>query len=230
MSTFAQRMPGIGTTKTATPRQIFLNSDRVQYMPGGKVIDGTLSRDTGNTGDVDVLRAGLLMGRTTTGGQYRPSILGVTTAAVTAGATTSLTVGAAVATEVARLITAAAGNVSLYVTGPGAANGIVVQSAVTATAASSTTITISSVSLPNIISGAFIQPADGAEEPITFIPDQWGLKVTDENSANMDRPFPLVPLSGGVIDSSQIVFWPSDTSLRAFIMDALSLHTFDHES
>jgi hypothetical protein len=51
-----------------------------------------------------VLRAGLLLGKVTTGGKYRESIIGVTNGAISAGAATTVTVAAAVATEVARLL------------------------------------------------------------------------------------------------------------------------------
>lgn len=220
MSSFPTGLPGLKTARTTTPRSVML-FETAGFLPPGKIIDGSLSRDTLNTGDLDVLRAGVLMGKITTGGKYRPSIIGVTNGAITAGAATSITVLAAYATEVARLITVAGGNVSLKVTGPPAANGVVVTTAVTATAASGTTITISSVTLPALVSGSFITPADGSETPLTFIYEQTGVKVTDNDAASIDVPFAKFPVSG-VVDSSVLVQWPSDTSLRAWIWARLN--------
>lgn len=231
MATAITGLPGLRTARTATPRRVFLGESGL-YLPAGRVIDGALSRDIGNTGDLDVLRAGLLMGKTTSGGQYRPSIIGLTNGAISAATITSVTVAAAVATEIARLIVVAAGNVSLKLTGPPSANGTVATTAVTATAASGTTITVSSVAVPALISGSFITPADGAENPLSFIDDGTGIKVTDEDAVSLDVPFAKFPV-GGVVDSSQLINWPSDTSLQAWLIARLnSVDTgkfvFDH--
>ena len=78
MSTInVNQLPGQGARRTASPRTPILSDE--QLFPGGLIIDGTLSRDTGNTGDLDVLRAGNIMGRITASKKFRPSIIGLTT-------------------------------------------------------------------------------------------------------------------------------------------------------
>ena len=150
------RAPGVGSLRTAAYRQVSLKDEK--YLPGVHIIDGSLSRDTGAT-PVTEIRAGMPMARIISSGKLRPAIIGVTTAAVSAGATTSLTVGAAVATEVARLITVAGGNVNLNIHGPATAGAAVSTQPIVATAASGTTITITSIALLNYISGSLITPA-----------------------------------------------------------------------
>ncbi len=213
--------PGVTTARTATPRRVLLGTNE-WFLPSSKIIDGSLSRDVGNTGNLDVLRAGKLMGKITSGGKYRPSIIGGINGAISGAAgITSVTVIAAVATEVARLITVAGGNVNLKLTGPPAANGVVATTAITATAASGTTITVTSVTLPSLVTGSFITPADGSETPATFIYDLYGLKITDEFGVSQDTTLARFPVAG-LVDSSQLIDWPSDTSLQAWIWARLN--------
>ena len=219
-------LPQIRSERTATPRLVFLGS-RVEYMPGIFAIDGASSRDPLNTGDLDVLRPGLLMGKITSGGQYAPSIIGVTTNAEAAGST-SIEAAAAVVTELVRRV-GSSGTFTL--TGPPSANGTVVSETVTYSAASGTTITATAITNA-FVAGSFIGPTDGSQTPKSLIPDGWGIKVTDEDAASIDVEFPLVPITG-VIDSSQIINWPSDTSLRAWILARLNdvpgaKFVFDH--
>ena len=92
-------------------------------------------------------------------------------------------------------------------------------------------ITVTAIANP-FVSGSFVQPTDGSETPLTFIPDGYGLKCTDNDSLSIDIPFPEVPI-GGMIESSQLINWPSDTSLRAWIMSRLNdiaggTFRFDH--
>lgn len=96
-------VPGLGTEKSAVPRKILLTPNGALYLPGGKIIAGVHSRDPGNTGDLDTLRAGMLMGKRTKDGKYAPSILGHLTVAGTA-AGLDITVAAAVGDEIARRI------------------------------------------------------------------------------------------------------------------------------
>ena len=92
-------MPGIGNSKTATPREILLSQAGAVYSPKRITIDGSKSRDAGNTGNLDVLRAGMIMAKRFDDAKYAPLILGLTTAV---GTTTTLTVSAATAVEVNR--------------------------------------------------------------------------------------------------------------------------------
>ena len=94
--------PGIGTTITAAPRKVLLTPDGAVFFPRGRIISGANSRDPGNTGDIDVLRAGMLMGKRSDS-NYAPSILGQLTVAGTAAGAT-ITVASAVGTELDRRI------------------------------------------------------------------------------------------------------------------------------
>ncbi len=99
------KVPGLGTEVVATPRKILVNPKNALYLPGGKILSGSNSRDAGNTGYLDTLRAGMILGKRSNDGKYAPSILGLLTAVATpAGAT--LTVSTATSVEVLRRITA----------------------------------------------------------------------------------------------------------------------------
>lgn len=68
------------------------------------------------------------------------------------------------------------------------------------------------------VSGSLVQPTDGSETPLTIVPDGHGLNVPEDSS---HVEWPLVPI-GGVIDDAQVLPWPADASLRAWIRAALS--------
>src|SRR5947209_6364097 len=177
-------LPGVGTAHTATPREILAgNVQLAQYVPGLKIIDGSKSRDPLNTNDVDVLRAGLLLGKITASAKYAPSILGVLTVAA-AGAATSLTVAPAVATEIVRRIGAAG---TFKLTGPPAAAGVVATQTVTFSAVNTSTgvITCTAIGAAAIV-GSFLQPTDGSETPICLLGNRWGIKVTDMGGTSTD--------------------------------------------
>ena len=212
----------------------------MQYFPGGGRIDGNYARDTSQAtaqwevgtnaaalptnmvaADTSILQAGLLMGKITTGGKYRNSIIGAIGTAITAGTATSITVPAALAKEVARLITLAAGNVSLSLIGPPTATGTVAVTAVTCTAASGTTLTISSVSLPACTADSFICPADGSQYPITFIDELDGIRVADA-TGSLQCQFPRIPVAGGVVNVASIINYPTSSSLKTWIKSMLN--------
>lgn len=206
-------LPGVKTTRTATPRRVLRSLDGAEFMAGGAIINGSKSRDFGNTGDLDVLRAGLLMGRLTADAKYAPVLVGVLQSSYTSGAT-EITVSAAQAVEIVRRVGSTG---TLKVTGPPAAAGTVatIEKAYSAINTSTGVITIADIGA-NMIAGAFVTANDGSETPRTILTDQWGLKVTDEDSLSVDIPFADV-LIKGQIDSSQVVDWPTDTSLIAWV-------------
>lgn len=205
MATDFRTVPGVYTGASFTTRNIFANFDpsQIQYLPTLAQINGSLSRDTGSV-PTDLLRAGLIMGKITATGLYRNSIIGVTTAAYVDNDLT-ITVPAAVATEVARLITVAAGNVSLKLIGPAtdAAAGSIVSTAVTASAASGTTITVADLNVAKV-SGSLITPADGAETPVTVLPNSAGIDVLDTAGTNINQMMGLF-LRGADLIATQIV-------------------------
>ena len=221
-------VPGVSAARTATPRRIFL-SGTPEYLAQSLTIAGACTRDTGNTSNLDVIRAGMLMGRITsvvnslgTVGHYANSILGVTTNAEIVGST-AIEATAAVVTELVRRC-GATGTFTL--TGPPAASGVVVSETVTYSAASGTSITVTAL-VNAFVAGSFIQPTDGSQLPATFIPDGTGQKVTDVDGTSLDTPFREFPIRG-TVDASQLLFWPSDTSLQAWLEARLPYFIFDH--
>lgn len=224
-------LPGMTSARTASHRNIFLRAGS-DYLPGGRIIDGSESRDPGNTGNLGVLRAGLLMGQITSTGLYAPTIVGVLASAYTSGGV-SLTVTAAQAVELDRLV-GQSGTAELVAIGPPSAAGTVATTDITHSAINTSTgvITVSSLGV-NKIAGTFICVKDGRQTPITFIPDNdYGVPVTDQDGNSVDVSFPRMPITG-VIDSSQIINWPSDTSLRSWIVASLNgaaggQYVFDH--
>lgn len=222
MSQFPSALrPGVTTPRRATARRVMLQNGE-DFISKRLIIDGSESRDPGNTGYLDVLRSGLLMGEITATGLYAPSIIGVITGAYTSGGT-ELTVSAAQAVELDRIV-GQSGSAELVCVGPPSAAGTVAVTDVTHSAIDTSTgvITVSSLGV-NKIAGSFICRKDGRQLPKVFIPDldAFGLKVTDENGVAQDIEFPLIPVDG-IIDSSQIINWPSDTSLQAWIVSYIN--------
>ena len=217
-------LPGVRTERTATPRRVLVTDRGVRYIPGGEVIAGSESRDLGNTGDTDVLRAGTLMGKITANGKFAPSIIGVLPSAYSnATDTTSLTVGAANASEIVRRI-GATGTITL-VGPPTAAGTVAVHSESFASVNESTgVVTLDSAVGANLVAGSFIMAADGSQDPIAIIADNqntYGIKVTDDDDSDLDVPF-AQPVIGGLVDASQIINYPSDTSLIKWLKMAIN--------
>ena len=86
------RRAGFGTTRTAATKNIWHQVGGQKYAAGNLIVDSTGSHDSTNTGDIRVLSPGTIMGKITTGGLYRPAILGTTiTSATAASGATALT-------------------------------------------------------------------------------------------------------------------------------------------
>lgn len=216
-------LPGVQTERTATARRLFLNGSDCSFLPNTNTINGSLSRDPGNTGDVDTLRCGMVMGKITSTGLYAPSILGVTTNAEAIGATT-IEASAAVVTELVRRVGSSG---TFKLTGPATAGGVVETQTVTYSAASGTDITCTALTKA-FVAGSLIQPTDGSEEPLSFIAADFGVKVTDQDAVSTNVPFGLYPVAG-TIESASIVNWPSDAALKNWIMERFPRFTFNHE-
>lgn len=218
--------PGVSAARAASYRNVFKTLAGKMHFPGGGLIDGA-SRDYGNSDNLFLLRPGLLMGRVTATKKWKPSVLGISANAYTSGGTT-ITVSAAQAAEVVRRV-GATGN--LYYVGPPAAAGTVATlgpiaySAVNTTTGAITTATLGA----NLIAGGFVVAGDGSEVPRSVIDDGYGILVPADSS---DVDFPQIPCAG-MLESSKILDWPSDTSLQAYLMNALAANgagkfTFDH--
>lgn len=209
-------LPGIKTTRTATPRRILKTLDGAILYPGGRVINGSLSRDPLNTGDLDVLRAGMLMGKISSSGKYAPAVIGLLTANAAASAT-SLTVAATTVTELVRRIGATG---TFIMTGVNQNGGTVSSETVTYSAASGTTITCTAITNAHL-AGAFIGANDESWHPLGFICDGYGIKVTDEDATALDVPFENMVI-GGIIDESQIINLPTDPEQKEWLRAELN--------
>jgi hypothetical protein len=228
MNTPITGLPGVGTARTATPREILAgNAQFAQYLPGLRIIDGSRSRDPLNGTDLDVLRAGLLIGKITSSGKYAPSVLG-TLSVNAASSATSLTVSAATATEIVRRI----GTTGTFkLSGPPAAAGTVATQTVTYSAVNTTTGVITCTAIgAAVIAGSFIQPTDGSETILTLLANRWGLKVTDIGGTSTDVLEDQLLLAAH-IKTANILNYPTDTSLIAWAKSALRTNcpamTFD---
>lgn len=237
MSSWFQGPVGVAAARTASHRALFLQRSET-FLAQGKFIAGACSRDPGNTGDVNVLRIGLLMGKISTVvnslgavDQYAPSVLGVTTNAEAVGSV-AIETSAAVVTELVRRCGASG---TFKLTGPPTANGVVVTETVTYSSAATTIIVVTAISNA-FVAGSFIQPTDGSETTLAFVPDTegYGILTTDIDGASVTSvDFPKLPVSG-IVDSSQLLpAWPSDTSLQAWIVARLNdgaggQYVFDH--
>lgn len=74
------------------------------------------------------------------------------------------------------------------------------------------------------VTSSFIAPADGSQIPLSFLPDNnAGVRVTNSagNSLTGNVDFPQLPTSGEV-DVGQMVNWPADPSLIAWLQGQLS--------
>jgi hypothetical protein len=128
--------PGVKQDYVAPIREVLMREPLTEhFFPLGFVVDGSKSRDPGNSGDrVDILRAGLLMGKVTASGKYATSILGVLQAALTSAGTNIVVDSPDVATEIIRRLGASG---TFKLTGPEAASGTVRTKTVTYSAVGS---------------------------------------------------------------------------------------------
>lgn len=225
---FPTGMPRIGTIRTATPRSVFRGGIQ-GYLSGGKIIDSG-ARDSGNSGLVSTLRAGLLMGKITSTGKYSAAIMGLTDAAALAGAV-AITLTVAAATELLRRV-GSTGTFNLV--GPPAASGVVAEETVTYSAIDTGTGIVTVTAIGNAyITGSFVMPTDGSQDLSCFIPDGTGVNMLDTDGATaIDQPFPDLPVQGELW-TAYIVNYPSDASLKNWLKDQLKNNggrwTFDDD-
>ena len=211
--------PGAQTIRRATPRRIFEGNSGFATLPGGVYVNGTKSRDSGNTSNIDVLRCGLPMGIITATGLYAPSIIGAITEAVSSGGT-SVTVSAAQATELVRRVGSTG---TIRFVGPPSAAGTVATFTETYSAVNTTTGVITCSSLnADLIAGSFVCDNDGSYLPLSFIPDGFGLKVTDQDGNSISSVQWSNPPISGTLLAENLIHWPSDTSLQAWMIASLN--------
>ncbi len=208
--------PGISSTITAQRRNVSRDGS-LGFFPGGGTIEGSLSRDPGNSAySVYTLRPGLLMGKITSGGFWAPCIIGVTTAAYTSGGTT-LTVSAA---QAAYLVARNGASGTFTLKGAATAAGTLTSDTVTYSAVDTTTgiITITDIAA-NRIAASIIVASDGSGTPRSFIADGYGVLIDSVGLG--DVSYPWIPVSG-IVDTAQIIDYPSDTTLKTFVRESLS--------
>lgn len=136
--------PGLTSEIASEPRTIWLGDGKdANYLPRGKTISGAAARDTGNTGDLDTLRAGNVLGKITASGKYGCSILGPGGTAYASG--TTLNLAAATAVELVRR----QGTTGTFkLTGPPTAAGTVRTLTVTYSAVNTSTGNVTITALP----------------------------------------------------------------------------------
>lgn len=213
------RPPGVTDGKTFSYRVLLKGGNGV-YLPVGIFIDGSLSRDPLHTSYLDVLRPGMILGKLSSGDLYAPAIIGVLSSAYDAqGTTTVMDLSVADAVELVRRIGTSG---TFYISGPPTASGTMAEyTAVTYSAVNTSTgvVTVTAIGADHI-AGSFIQPDDGSEVMRGLINRIDGIKVTDQDDANIDPSCEL--LIGGILDSSQIIRWPSNAVLAQWIKDKLN--------
>ena len=227
MESFIPGLPGVRATKVSQHLIVF-KQNWPSFLALGRQIDGFNTRDAGNSPDVNTIRAGTLMGKITSAGSdlvspqigaYANSVIDVLQGAIINGAT-SFTLTPAGAVELVRRI----GNSgTVTITGPPAAAGTVASNSLNYSAVNTSTgvVTCSATSAA-YIAGSFIGGTDGSQVPDTFIPDGYGVFVTDNDGVtNLIVPFPELPVAG-IIISANLLPWPSDTSLQAYVRNNLS--------
>lgn len=211
-------LPGVRAATRTSYRRVFFQGAIYDSLAGGKSVDGAKARDPGNTGTINVLRAGLLLGKITATGLYAPCVIGTLAGAVSATGVT-VTVSAASATELVRRVGATG---TLRLVGPPTAAGVVATFTETYSAVNTTTgaITVSALNA-DLVAGSFVCADDGSYLPITFVDDGYGLLVTDNDGDDVTAQLPRVPIAG-VVELSALLPTPSDASLKAWIISNLN--------
>jgi hypothetical protein len=188
-------------------------------MAGNFILDGSKSRDPENTGDIVVVRAGRLLGKITASKKYAPATIGTLVNAEIA-TSTQIELSSAQATELVRRV-GSTGNI--IITGPPTAGGTVANETVAYTAVDTGTGAVTCGSLSNAyIAGSFVGTDDGTRVPTIFIPDGYGVQAVDSDlTTDIDNGLPRMPI-GGVVDFTQLIPAPTDTSLIQWVIDQLN--------
>jgi len=233
-------LPGIGSSITATPREVLAgNIQQAQYLPGMHILDGNNCADPGNsnpdgTFNPDVLRAGNILGKLSSSGKYANSIIGLTPTPL-ATSSTSFTLSISAAQEILRRFGAAG---ALTLTGQNSTNSASLANVTSQTlpfanvtiGTASATVTLATNAAPvPALAGALVQPADGSQTPIAILADKWAIKVTDLNGNRVNVPADSILLSGHV-KTANVVNYPTNAALVAWLKSQLNancLLTFD---
>ncbi|MDE2097152.1 MAG: hypothetical protein KGL39_07890 [Patescibacteria group bacterium] len=72
------------------------------------------------------------------------------------------------------------------------------------------------------VSGSMVGPTDGSQNPLTLVPDGYGINVLDSDQVTqLNQPFERFPIAG-VILTANVINYPSDASLKAWLKQQLS--------
>ena len=233
MATQFYSAPGIYTTKSLAHRNIFTTRSQYidQFAPSFSFIDGANSRDFGSS-PVGLLRAGVLLGKITATGLYRPFIQGVTSADAASSATT-VTVSALNAAELNRLkVAGGGGNLVGKLVGPPTAGGTNATQTLTITAVNTSTgaLTVSALSAA-AITGSIVTAGDGSAVPVNIVSHSYGTEVVDIYGNAINAAFNL--LRGADLLTSMIVGYSDmDASVKAYVkasLKAVGTFTFDDD-
>jgi hypothetical protein len=220
-------IPGLRAALTATMKIIWKGGVPNEMLPQGKLIDGNNARDP-TSALTTVLQPGCLLGKITSTpivggatvvGEYGSSVIDVTAGAYTSGGTT-ITLSLAGAAELVRRLGTSG---SFAMIGPATAGGPNqnVTVAYSAVVLSTGVVTITSAGT-NFVAGAFICPLDGSQFAATLVGDGYGINVVDTDGITaIAAQFPEVPI-GGTLISTQIVNWPTEVTLQAWIASRLN--------
>lgn len=222
MSGSGNMLPGYQAGKAFGSRAV-VKGGPIRLMPVGSILAGSLSRDPLNTGYLDVIRAGTVVGKVTATKKYAPSIVAVTTIAYDKDGSALLAdhlwVSVADAVEIVRRFGASG---TFNISGPPTTGGVMATyETVTYSAVDTSTgdITITTLAA-DYIAGSYIQPEDGSEVPLALLNKEDGVKVTDDLGVNMDVAVQL--LVGAIVDSSQILRWSANAVIIAWLKGVLN--------
>jgi len=215
-----QGKPGVVGYYDSQPREVFYSGrEFAQFWAPPVTIDGTNSSNPLNSPYTWLLWAGTPMGRITATAKYANSILGLSSAAATSGAT-SITTDVNTAAEIVRRIGASG---TFKLTGPPTPGGTVAVQVVTYSAVNTTTGVITCTALSAAaVTASLIQPTDGSETILTLLCETNGLQIVDQTHTNRVDVFCGTLLAGGgTINTGMIVNYPSDSSLKTYVKSAL---------
>jgi hypothetical protein len=215
--------PNVTFYPPAVEIEVFFGGTRdgAKFLSIPVTVDGTLTGNALNSPYQAWIFPGTIMGRVSATQKFANSIIGLTTAAYTAGATT-LTVSAATAAEIVRRIGTTG---TLTFTGTSVALGTVYvqQTAYSAVNTTSGVITLTAMTYA-IVSGSCVGASDGSQQALTVVCDLNGLKLVDGTNINrIDVYDPQLLQSGGLLnDNGTFQNWPADIATRNFLRSQIS--------
>jgi hypothetical protein len=220
MFSVPQGKAGVVGNFVSQPREVFYSGRQfAQFWAPPVTVDGTASGNPLNAPYTWLLWAGTLMGRITASGKYANSVIGLTSAAASSGAT-SISTDVNTAAEIVPRIGASG---TFKLAGPPTSGGTVATQTVTYSAVNTGTgaITCSALSAASV-SGSLIQPTDGSENILTLLCETDGLQIVDQTHTNRVDVFcGMLLAGGGTINTGMIVNYPADSSLKTLVKSAL---------